>query len=77
MADDGEHKFRAHVSCFVVRGAGVGGDDHLRDSGPIAQVEEDQVAEVAALVYPAHEHNVRAGVGGAQLTTHMSTFEIA
>ncbi len=77
VADDGEHKLRAHGACLVVdAGCGIGGDDHLRDAAAVAHVEEDEVAQIAPPVDPAHENNFRAGVRGAQLATHMSTFEI-
>ena len=78
VPDDGEHKLRAHgIRLVVDLGAGVGRDDHLRDAAAVAQVEEDEVAEIAPLIDPSHEHNLRAGVGGAQLATHMSTFQSA
>jgi hypothetical protein len=32
----------------------------------VAQVEEDQIAVIAAAVDPAHERNGLAGVGGAE-----------
>ena len=77
VADDGDDELRAHGAGLLVHcGAGVGGDDDLGDAGAVAQVEEDEVAEVAPLVDPAHENNFRAGVGGAQLAAHMSTFQI-
>ena len=41
------------LSCSA--GAGFGGDDDLRDAGAVAQIEKDEVAEVAAPVHPAHE----------------------
>jgi hypothetical protein len=60
---------------------GFGGDflveDDLRDAGAVAEVEEDEVAVVAAAVDPAHEDNVLAGVGGAQIAAEMGTFETA
>ena len=67
---------RTAFGLVVNLGAGVGGDDDLRDAAAVAQIEEDEVAEIAAAVHPSHEHNFRAGVGGAQLATHMSTFQI-
>ncbi len=67
---------RTALGLVVQLRAGVGGDDHLRDAAAVAQVEEDEVAEVAPAVDPAHENNFRAGIGGAQRATHMSAFEI-
>jgi hypothetical protein len=40
-------------------------------------VEEDEVAVVAATIDPTHEDYGFTGVGGAKLSTHMSTFKIA
>ncbi len=65
---------RKRLGLLMHVGAGVSGDDHLRDAAAVAQVEEDEVAEIAPAVDPAHENNFRTGVGGAQLATHMSTF---
>src|SRR5208337_2117762 len=56
--------------------AGVGGDDHLGDAAAVAQVEKNEIAEIAALVHPSHERNFGTGVGGAQFATHMSTFQV-
>jgi hypothetical protein len=59
----------------------VGGEllveHNLRNAGAVAQVEEDEVAVVAAAVDPAHEDNLLAGVGGAQIAAEMGTFETA
>src|SRR5208337_5684963 len=77
MADGSHHKFGAHRGCFVVHlRAGVGGDDHLGDAAAVAQVEKNEIAEIAALVHPSHERNFGTGVGGAQFATHMSTFQV-
>ena len=48
-----------------------------RDAGAVAQVEEDEVAVVAAAVDPAHEDDLLAGVGGAQFAAEMGAFQIA
>ena len=78
VPDDGNDKLRAYgVRLVVDLCAGVCRDHDLRDATAIAQVEEDEVAEIAPFVDPAHEHNFGAGVRGAQLATHMSTFQIA
>ena len=75
VSDHRKNKFRANGVGFVMNfGAGVGGDDDLGDAAAVAQIEEDNVAEIAAAIDPPHEHNFRAGVGGAQLATHMSPF---
>src|ERR1019366_5828522 len=77
VADDRHHKLGAHRSRAVVDfGPGVGGDHNLCDPAAVAQVEEDEIAEIAPLVHPSHEHNFGAGVGGAQLAAHMSTLQV-
>ena len=43
----------------------------LRDARPVAQVEEDQAAVVAAAVDPAREGDLFSGVAGAQFATGM------
>ena len=45
--------------CFFV-------EDDLDDAGAVADVEEEEIAEVAAAGYPAQDDGVFAGVGGAQ-----------
>src|SRR5580704_2390958 len=77
VADDGHYELGSESICLVMYGSpSIGGDNSLRDPTAIAQIEEDQVAEIAPLVDPAHENNFRARVRSAQLATHMSTFEI-
>ncbi len=49
---------------------------HLRNSCAVAEVEEDQVAVVAAPVHPAHQHHLLARVGSAQRAAHVGPFEI-
>jgi hypothetical protein len=61
----------------VYLGAGIGSDHNLRNTGAIPQIEEDEIAEVAAAVHPSHQDNLGAGVGGTQLSAHMSSFEFA
>ncbi len=77
VTDDGNHKLGAHRGRPVVDfGSGIGSDHNLRDPAAVAQVEKDKIAEIAPLVHPSHEHNFGAGVGGAQLAAHMSTFQV-
>ena len=47
--------------------------DHLRDAATIAQVNEDEAAQVAAAVDPSHKHGLVAGIGGTQRATHVGT----
>ncbi len=77
VADNSDYELGANrLGLGVHGGAGLGGDDDLGDAAAVAQVEEDQVAEVAAAVDPSHENDFGAGIGGAQRPTHMSAFEI-
>ena len=41
-------------------------EDDLDDAGAVADVQEEEIAQVAALGYPAQDYGVFAGVGGAQ-----------
>ena len=77
VADDGDDVLGAQrLGLLVELGAGVGGDDDLGDAGAVAQIEKDEVAEIAAAVDPAHEDDFGAGVGGAQRAAHMSTLQV-
>ena len=77
VADDGDDELGAHgLGLGVHGGAGFGGDDDLGDAAAVAQVEEDEVAEIAAAVDPSHENDFGAGIGGAEGAAHMSAFEI-
>jgi hypothetical protein len=48
----------------------------LRNACAVAQVEEDQIAVIAAAIDPAHHDHRLTSVGGAQLTAEMCSFEI-
>jgi hypothetical protein len=48
---------------------------NLRNSGAVAQVEEDKVAVVAAAVDPAHQHNIFTGISGAKLPTGVGALQ--
>lgn len=52
-------------------------EDDLANAGAIAQVEEDEIAVVAAAVHPAHQHHVFARIGGAQISAEVSALQIA
>jgi hypothetical protein len=38
-------------------------EHHLSDAAAVAQVDEDNLAQIAAPVAPSHEHNFLAGIG--------------
>ncbi len=48
----------------------------LGNASAVAQVNEDDLAEVAAAVDPSHEHNLFACIGEPKRSAHMSSFEI-
>ena len=68
-AGDGDAELGAQLAGERVRlGVDVGTEDHLRDAGAIAKIDEDAAAVIAARGHPAHEDDVLvADVGGAQL----------
>jgi hypothetical protein len=78
LALDGDYEFASRLL-----GLGVGlrlrffVEDDLDDAGAVADVEEEQVAEVAAAMHPAHYDGVFAGVGGAQGAAVVGAFQIA
>ena len=41
--------------------------DDLRDAGAVAQINEEQVSQVAAAVHPTHQDDVAVGIAGAQV----------
>jgi hypothetical protein len=46
-------------------------------AGAVAQVDEDDLAKVAAPIAPSHEHNFLARIGEPKLPAHMSSPEVA
>jgi hypothetical protein len=66
LAFDGDDEFAAGLLGFRV-GFGLRFlvENDLDDAGAVADIEEEQVAEVAATMHPAHDDGVVAGVGGA------------
>ncbi len=78
FADGGDDVLGADLLAFEVAvGSQFFVEDDLGDAGAVAEVEEDEVAVVAAAVDPAHEDDLLAGVGGAQVAAQMGAFEIA
>ena len=78
FAFDGDDVFAADVVGLGV-GFGIGFfiEDDLHDAGAIADVEEEEIAEVATLGDPAEDDGVFAGVGGAKGAAVVCAFEIA
>ena len=77
-SDGGDHEFVAQRFRFLVHG-GIQFviENDLRHAGAVAQVDEDNLAEVAAAVDPSHEHNFFSGVGGPKRSAHVSSSKIA
>ena len=77
FAFDGGDKFRAKLFGLSVSfGRGVAVEDNLREAGAVPKIDEDHLAVVAAAMHPAHEHDVRAGIGGAEIAAAMRAFQI-
>ncbi len=75
FAFDGDDVFAAHVFGFGVRfGLRLLVEDNLDDSGAVADVEEKQIAEVAATMDPTHDDGVAVGVGGAEGAAVVGSF---
>ena len=78
FAHGGDDVFRADLFALEMAiGRELFVKHDLGDAGAVAEVEEDEVAVVAAAVDPAHEHNLLAGVGGAQVAAEVGPFETA
>ncbi len=52
-------------------------EDDLGDAGAVAEVEEDEIAVVAAAIYPTHEGDGLAGVGAAEFSAGVRALERA
>jgi hypothetical protein len=72
------NKLRAQ---FFGLGVGLGMlllvEDNLRDPRAVAQVDKNELSEVAPLVDPAHEDNVRVGVRRPQFTAVFCPLQIS
>jgi hypothetical protein len=55
---------------------GGGRNDDLRDAVVVAQVDEEDAAEVALVVDPAREADGLAGVGGAQVVAGVGAVRV-
>jgi len=67
LAFDGYYEFAAGLFGFGVScGLRLFVENYLDYAGAIADVQEKEIAEVAAAMDPAHYDGVVAGVGGAQ-----------
>ena len=69
---DAEHELVAHVGRDLMRSRRLGRvDDDLRQAMPIAQVDEDQLPQVAAPVDPSGQGHLGARIGKPQLAARV------
>ena len=72
LALRGHDILRTHVlGLRVTIGREVLIEDNLGDAGAVAEIEEDEVAVIAAAIDPAHQDDIFAGIAGAKLTAGM------
>ena len=77
-SDGRDHEFVAQrFRFFVYGGVQFVVEHHLGHAGAVAQIDEDDLAQVAAAVDPSHEHNFFAGIGEPKSSAHMSSSEVA
>jgi len=75
FAFDRDNEFAAHVLGFGVRfGLRFLVENDLDDAGAVADVKEEQIAEVASTMNPAHDDGVAVGVGGTEGAAVMCAF---
>ncbi len=77
-ADDGDDELVAEGFGLLVDGGGVlAAEDDLGDAGAVADIDEDDGAEVAAAVDPSHEDGFLTSVGRAQSAAQVGTSKVA
>ena len=75
---DGDDEFAAGLLGLGVRlGLGFFVKDHLDDSAAVADVEEQQIAEVATFGDPAEHDSIVVRVLGAEMAAVVCAFQIA
>jgi hypothetical protein len=78
FAFDGDDVLAADVFGFGMRvGLRLFIEDDLNDAGTIAEIEEEEIAEVASTSDPAHHDGVFVGVGGAEIAAVICAGEVA
>ena len=65
------YSLRSVSSLFVDPRVGLDIEHDLGHTRAVAQIDEKQVAMIAALVHPSHEHSFFSGVGNAQRPAHV------
>ena len=69
------YSFRSSRGAGLELGAGLGLEDDLGEAVAVAEVDEDQAAEVAPGVHPAVEDDRLSDVVGRQFAAGMRSFE--
>ena len=78
FAFDGDHKFRAGLfrlgmgfrMRFLI-------EDHLHNSGAVANVQKQQIAQIAPTRDPSHHDHIAAGIFCAQVAAVVCSIQIA
>ncbi len=74
----GHHEFRAQLFGLRVRlGMQLLVEHDLRDSGAVAQINKNQLPQIAPPVHPAHQHDVLLRVRRAQLAAIFCPLQIS
>ena len=71
------YSLRSSLGLLVNGGVRLVVEHDLGDAGAVADVDKNEVAEVAAAVHPSHEDGFLAGVGGAQCAAHVGASQVA
>ena len=52
-------------------------EDNLSESGAVAQIDENQLAQIAPAMDPTHQHDVFVRVGRAQIAAIVCAFQVS
>jgi hypothetical protein len=52
-------------------------EHNLRNARTVADIDEDEVAKIAAAVHPSHEHSSLARIGSAKSATAVGALQVA
>src|SRR5215216_6974501 len=77
-AHDGNHVFIAQFLCSrVCLSTVIGIENYLSDTGTIAKIDKRELAEVATLRDPAHQHHLLTDISSAKITAGMRAFQVS
>src|ERR1700674_3993016 len=78
LAFHGDDEFAARLLGFGMRGGlRLLVEDHLDDAGAVADIEKEQIAQVAAACDPAHHNRVAPFVFGAQFAAVVCALQVS